>query len=96
MGLNQNEYAGAGACARPEPTADFTHLPPKHGTVGHLAEKYYRFDCPRTIFLTFAFFDPRAYSRGFNGFAVLRFFRAVRFAFLRSSLLSAVVFAMDS
>jgi hypothetical protein len=56
----------------------------------------YRFDCPRTSFFTFCFFDPRAYSRGFKGLSVLRFFRAVRLAFLRSSLLSAVVFAMKS
>jgi len=56
----------------------------------------YRFACPRAIFFTFAFFDPRAYSRGFKGCSSLRFFRADRFAFLRSSLLSVVVLAMSS
>jgi hypothetical protein len=56
----------------------------------------YLLDAPRTIFFTFRFCDPRAYSRGFNGWSVLRFFRAVRFAFLRSSLLSVAVFAMSA
>jgi hypothetical protein len=56
----------------------------------------YRFAWPRANFLTFGFFDPRGYSRGFSGLSVLRFLRAVRFAFFRSSLLSAVVFAMNS
>src|SRR5215472_8648914 len=56
---------------------------------------FYRFAWPRAIFLTFGFFDPRGYSRGFNGLSALRFLRAVRFAFLRSSLLNFVVFAMN-
>jgi hypothetical protein len=55
----------------------------------------YLFAAPRTIFFTLRFFDPRAYSRGFNGFSVLTFLRDVRFAFLRSSLLSFFVFAMS-
>ena len=55
----------------------------------------YRFACPRTIFFTFGFFDPRAYSRGFSGFSVLRFLRDARLAFLRSSLLSVLVLAMN-
>ena len=56
----------------------------------------YRFACPRAIFFTFDFFDPRAYSRGLTGCSSFRFFRAARFAFLRSSLLNAVVLAMKS
>src|SRR5215831_2042823 len=56
---------------------------------------FYRFAWPRASFLTFGFFDPRGYSRGFSGLSALRFFRAVRFAFLRSSLLNFVVFAMN-
>ena len=54
----------------------------------------YRFAAPRTIFFTLRFFEPRAYSRGFSGFSVFTFLRAVRFDFLRSSLLSFFVFAM--
>ena len=54
----------------------------------------YLFACPRTIFFTLRFCDPRAYSRGFNGCSSLRFLRATRFDFLRSSLLRAVVLAM--
>ena len=61
-----------------------------------LAFSGYLFACPRTSFFTLLFFDPRAYSRGFSGFSVLRFLRAVRFDFLRSSLLRADVFAMSS
>jgi len=57
---------------------------------------YYRFAWPRASFLTFGFFDPRGYSRGFNGLSALRFLRAARFVVLRSSLLSFVVFAMNS
>lgn len=56
----------------------------------------YLFACPRTSFLTLRFCDPRAYSRGFNGCSVLRFLRAVRFAFLRSSLLRVAVFAINA
>jgi hypothetical protein len=55
----------------------------------------YRFACPRAIFFTFGFFEPRAYSRGLSGCSVLRFLRAVRLAFLRSSLLSVLVLAMN-
>lgn len=55
----------------------------------------YRFAWPRAIFLTFGFFDPRGYSRGFSGFSALRFLRDARFAFLRSSLLSFDVLAMN-
>ena len=58
--------------------------------------QHYRFACPRASFLTFCFFDPRAYSRGFNGCSVARFLRAVRFAFLRSSLLRVDVLAMNA
>src|SRR6267154_2456815 len=47
----------------------------------------YRFACPRANFFTFCFFDPRAYSRGLSGCSVLRFLRAARLDFLRSSLL---------
>jgi hypothetical protein len=54
----------------------------------------YLFAVPRASFFTLRFCDPRAYSRGLSGCSVLRFLRAVRFSFLRSSLLSAVVFAM--
>lgn len=56
---------------------------------------FYRFAWPRANFLTFGFFDPRGYSRGFSGLSALRFLRAVRLAFLRSSLLNFVVFAMN-
>ena len=55
----------------------------------------YRFAAPRTIFFTLRFFEPRAYSRGFSGFSAFTFLRAVRFDFLRSSLLSLLVFAMN-
>ena len=51
----------------------------------------YRLAWPRTIFFTLGFFEPRGYSRGFLGAC---FLRATRFAFLRSSLLNALVFAM--
>jgi hypothetical protein len=62
-----------------------------------LNAKYcYRFAVPRANFFTLLFLDPRAYSRGFNGFSALRFLRAVRFSFLRSSLLKAAVFAMSA
>jgi hypothetical protein len=56
--------------------------------------RFYRFAVPRTSFFTLLFFDPRAYSRGFKGFSALRFLRAVRFSFLRSSLVNVAVFAM--
>ncbi len=56
---------------------------------------FYRFAWPRANFLTFGFFDPRGYSRGFSGLSALRFLRAVRLAFLRSFLLNFVVFAMN-
>ncbi len=54
----------------------------------------YRFAVPRANFFTLRLAEPRAYSRGFRGFSVARFLRAVRFDFLRSSLLSAFVFAI--
>jgi hypothetical protein len=57
---------------------------------------FYRFAAPRTIFFTLRFFEPRAYSLGFSGFSVFTFLRAVRFDFLRSSLLSFFVFAMSA
>lgn len=57
---------------------------------------FYRFAAPRTIFFTLRFFEPRAYSRGFSGFSAFTFLRAVRFDFLRSSLLSFFVFAMSA
>jgi hypothetical protein len=60
------------------------------------AQKFYRFAWPRAIFLTFGFFDPRGYSRGFKGFSALRFLRAARLDFLRSSLLNVDVLAMNS
>ena len=56
----------------------------------------YRFAVPRTSFFTLRFAEPRAYSRGLSGLSVLRFLRTVRLAFLRSSLLSALVFAMSA
>jgi hypothetical protein len=56
----------------------------------------YRFAAPRTIFFTLRFLEPRAYSRGFSGFSAFTFFRDVRFAFLRSSLVSFFVFAMNA
>src|SRR5208282_5272503 len=55
----------------------------------------YRLAAPRTIFFTLRFFEPRAYSRGFNGFSAFTFLRDVRFAFLRSSLLSFLVLAIS-
>jgi len=55
----------------------------------------YRFDVPRASFFTFRFAEPRAYSRFLSGFSVLRFFRAVRFDALRSSLLKLDVFAIS-
>jgi hypothetical protein len=56
----------------------------------------YRFAWPRTIFFTLRFCDPRAYSRGFSGFSVLRFFRDVRLDFFRSFLLKDLVFAISA
>src|SRR5579864_2052897 len=56
----------------------------------------YRFACPRASFFTLGFCDPRAYSRGLSGCSALRFFRAARFTFLRSSLLRVAVFAMSA
>jgi hypothetical protein len=55
----------------------------------------YRFEVPRTSFFTLRFAEPRAYSRGLSGVSVAFFLRAVRFAFLRSSLVSFLVFAMN-
>ena len=56
----------------------------------------YRFAVPRASFFTFRFAEPRAYSRGFNGLSVFFFLRTARLAFLRSSLLSVLVFAMSA
>ena len=53
--------------------------------------KSYLLACPRAIFFTLRFFEPRGYSRGFLGAC---FLRAVRLAFLRSSLLSTFVSAI--
>ena len=55
----------------------------------------YRLAAPRTNFFTLRFAEPRAYSRFFSGLSVLLFFRAVRFVFLRSSLLKLLVFAIN-
>jgi len=66
------------------------------GQVPNAKCRLYRLAAPRTIFLTLRFFDPRAYSRGFSGFSAFTFFRDVRFAFLRSSLVSFFVFAMSA
>ena len=71
------------------------HLPTKCQVL-NAKVRLYRFAVPRASFFTLLFFDPRAYSRGFNGFSALRFLRAVRFSFLRSSLLKAAVFAMSA
>jgi hypothetical protein len=56
----------------------------------------YRLAVPRASFFTLRFFDPRAYSRGFNGCSVFFFLRAARFSFLRSSFSSFAVFAMSA
>ena len=56
----------------------------------------YRFAVPRASFFTLRLAEPRAYSRGFSGLSVLRFFRDARFVFLRSSLVSLLVFAMSA
>jgi hypothetical protein len=58
--------------------------------------KCYLLAAPRANFFTLRFCDPRAYSRGLSGCSVLRFLRAVRLSFLRSSLLNAAVFAMNA
>jgi hypothetical protein len=58
--------------------------------------RFYRFAVPRASFFTFRFCDPRAYSRGLSGCSVLCFLRAVRLAFLRSSLVKVAVFAMSA
>lgn len=53
----------------------------------------YRLAAPRAIFFILRFSEPRGAVRfAFAG----AFLRAVRFAFLRSSLLSDFVFAMSS
>ena len=54
----------------------------------------YRFAVPRASFFTLRFADPRAYSRGLSGVSVAFFLREARFDFLRSALLSFLVFAM--
>ena len=71
------------------------HLPTKCQVL-NAKVRLYRFAVPRASFFTLLFFDPRAYSRGFKGFSALRFLRAVRFSFLRSSLLNVAVFAMSA
>jgi hypothetical protein len=53
----------------------------------------YRFAWPRAIFFTLRFAEPRGTVRLAFGAA---FFRAARFAFLRSSLLSFLVLAMNA
>src|SRR5919198_4454524 len=57
---------------------------------------YVRFAWPRAIFFTLRFCDPRAYSRGLSGFSALRFLRAARLTFLRSSLLRVAVLAISA
>ena len=54
----------------------------------------YRLAWPRIIFLTFRLADPRACVRACSGFSALRFFRAARRAFFRSSLFLPFVFAI--
>jgi hypothetical protein len=61
-----------------------------------LSAVFYRFAAPRTSFFTLRFADPRAYSRGLSGLSVFFFLRTVRLAFLRSSLVNALVFAMNA
>jgi hypothetical protein len=53
---------------------------------------FYRFAVPRTIFFTLRFREPRGAVRFALGVA---FLRAARLAFLRSSLLSDFVFAIN-
>src|SRR5256885_12913865 len=55
----------------------------------------YLFAVPRASFFTLRFFEPRAYSRLASGFSALRFLRAARLDFLRSSLLRAAVLAIS-
>ena len=52
----------------------------------------YLFAVPRAIFFTLRFWEPRGVVRLALGAA---FLRAARFAFLRSSLLSDFVFAIE-
>src|SRR6478672_9715310 len=61
-----------------------------------MPDDLYRFAVPRASFFTLRLAEPRAYSRGFSGFSVLRFLRDARLVFLRSSLVSALVFAMSA
>jgi hypothetical protein len=72
------------------------HLALKRSWPSAERQALYRFAAPRTIFFTLRFLEPRAYSRGFSGFSAFTFFRDVRFAFLRSSLVSFFVFAMNA
>jgi hypothetical protein len=53
---------------------------------------FYRFAVPRAIFFILRFAEPRGTVRLALGVA---FLRAARFAFLRSSLLSDFVFAIE-
>ncbi len=74
-------------------------MPVLHGLLEASSQKEaasYRFAWPRTIFFTLRLADPRAYVRFFSGLVVARFFRAVRFAFFRSSFDIAFVLAMSS
>ena len=54
---------------------------------------FYRFAVPRAIFFILRFAEPRGTVRFALGVA---FLRAARFDFLRSSLLSDFVFAIES
>jgi hypothetical protein len=56
----------------------------------------YLLDWPRAIFFTLRFREPRGNARFFGGFSSLRFLRAARLAFLRSSLLNFAVLAMSA
>ena len=55
---------------------------------------YARLAWPRAIFFTLRFFDPRSQVRLGRGCSALRFLRAARFFFLRSSRFNALVFAI--
>jgi hypothetical protein len=64
------------------------HPAPKRQKATTTEEPLYRFDWPRTSFLTFFLFDPRGVVRLAFGAA---FLRATRFSFLRSSLSATLV-----
>jgi hypothetical protein len=65
-------------------------------TLATISAAAYRLDAPRTIFFTLRLADPRGTVRLPSGFSVFCFLRAVRLAFLRSSLLKLFVFAMNA